>query len=364
VELQEVITPNYRLCCHDVLPATTFVPRCVSDGPAVSSCSDLLVSFYQAALICLSLVAVLANAASLPVRLVLHKESLHNPFSLLVTNLNAANLLTGVYCGVIAGVDQLFRGRYVHSETAWRHRSSCSAAGFLYVLSTEVSALTIALITWDRVSDLCFPAHGPHSGWRLSNKSALAACVLTWAAGLLVSTLALFSPSSGAPHSGSGLCVPMPASVLADQGGSLYSIVIHASLRPVTCCLVVAGQYWLYWAARGGRETGLLKETPQGRGPSHSAHTDPSRFTRQFTSVALTDAACWAVVSGVSLWSLVTRVAVGDDVNAFLAVCLQTVNAALNPCLYMANKALEDRRVERHATLLRRLRLRLPHGRS
>jgi hypothetical protein len=350
-ELSEVVTPNYRLCCQGVLPPTMLASDCEADQQTVSSCEDLLrVKFYQVLLFCFSLVAVLGNAACVPIRLAVHKESMDSSFSVLVTNLNVANLLMGVYCGILATADHVMRGDYVQSERAWTSSVLCRVAGCLCLLSSHVSAFTIALVTWDRVLDLGVFARSPRGHWRLGKWSARAACVVTWGVGAMLTWLFLWPPGSGwEAHRYTGVCVPLPAVV---AGPSRYSVVTHAGLRPVLLLLVAAGQAWLYRAAHHAQhKAGVLV-----------FKGDPHRQARQFMQVAVTDCACWAVVSSVTLWSVLGGGVVGQDVNAALAILLQPVNAALNPCLYMASRLMEDRTLQQQDRLLHVLKRRLKQG--
>jgi hypothetical protein len=56
----------------------------------------------------------------------------------------------GVYLVVIGIADRLFTGSYLWNEYRWRHSAACSLAGFLTLLSCEVSTLVMCLITLDR----------------------------------------------------------------------------------------------------------------------------------------------------------------------------------------------------------------------
>jgi hypothetical protein len=343
-ELTEVVTPNYRLCCQGVLPPLA-LSECVTDHVALSSCERLLrVRFYSVALICFTLVSVLGNVACVVVRFLKHKESMDSSFSVLVTNLNVANLLMGVYCGILATADHVMRGDYVQSERAWTSSVLCRVAGCLCLLSSHVSAFTIALVTWDRVLDLGVFARSPRGHWRLGKWSARAACVVTWGVGAMLTWLFLWPPGSGwEALSYTGVCVPLPAAV---AGPSRYSVVTHAGLRPVLLLLVATGQAWLYRAAHHTQhKAGMLL-----------SKGDPHRLARQFVQVAVTDCACWAVVSCATLWSALGGGVVGQDVNAALAILLQPINAALNPCLYVVSRIMDDRRLVREERLLQHLK--------
>jgi hypothetical protein len=126
-------------------------------------------------------------------------------------------------------------------------------------------------------------------------------------------------------------------------------VVTHAGLRPVLLLLVAAGQAWLYRAAHHAQhKAGVLVS----KGDLH-------RLARQFIQVAVTDCVCWAVVSCATLWSALGRGVVDQDVNAALAILLQPVNAALNPCLYMASRLMDGRTLQQQDRLLNVLKRRM-----
>jgi hypothetical protein len=261
-------------------------------------------------------------------------------FSILVTNLNAANLLMSVYCGIIAGADEVLRGSFVHNERAWTGSVICQVAGALYLLSAEVSVLTITLITCDRV--LC-SLRGTGFHLQLGRRSSLSACVLVWIVGATISAVFVFpSVSQMAMPRRSSICVPLP--VGGDRRQASYPVVIDAGLRPLLLLLVSGGQAWLYrWVH------------------NHKTPSDPEslRPARQFLQVAVTNIVCWAVVSCVTLWSLVSRKVVNEEVTAALAILVHPVCAALNPGLYLVSRGLEDRRVRQEARLMQLLKSRL-----
>ena len=75
----------------------------------------------------------------------------------------------GVYLAVIGVVDQLYQGDYMWKDIEWKSSAACQFAGFLFLLSSEVSALIICLINADRFLVLRFPL----SQLRFSTRSAL-----------------------------------------------------------------------------------------------------------------------------------------------------------------------------------------------
>jgi hypothetical protein len=83
------------------------------------------------------------------------------------------------------------------------------------------------------------------------------------------------------------------------------------------------------------------------------------RLARQFRQVAVTDCVCWVAVSVAAVWSVVAGQDLSVEVNAVLALLLQPVNAALNPCLWLVGRSMEDHRLLQEMKLLQVLQQRL-----
>ncbi|KAL8572849.1 hypothetical protein ACOMHN_011098 [Nucella lapillus] len=87
-----------------------------------------------------------------------------------------ADFLMGVYIVIIGIADEQFRGTYLHHDNTWKSSVMCKVAGVLSLLSSEVSALIIWIITLDRFVAL----HFPFSTLRFGRVSAAVACLLIW----------------------------------------------------------------------------------------------------------------------------------------------------------------------------------------
>ncbi|KAL8578992.1 hypothetical protein ACOMHN_001954 [Nucella lapillus] len=68
-----------------------------------------------------------------------------------------ADFLMGVYIAIIGTADEQFRGTYLQHDLTWKSSVMCKVAGVLSLLSSEVSALIIWIITLDRLVALQFP---------------------------------------------------------------------------------------------------------------------------------------------------------------------------------------------------------------
>ncbi|XP_076450027.1 relaxin receptor 2-like [Babylonia areolata] len=108
--------------------------------------------------------SVTGNMFCFLVRQCVLKKSSSTGFGVFVTNLSMADFLMGVYVTIIGAADEWFRGRYLHYDEVWKGSVTCKMAGLLSLLSSEVSALIIWLITMDRFLVLRFP----FSSWRFT----------------------------------------------------------------------------------------------------------------------------------------------------------------------------------------------------
>lgn len=68
----------------------------------------------------------------------------------LVCNLAVADFFMGVYLGFLAIVDAATLGEFRRFAIQWQLSSACQTAGFMGVLSSELSVFTLAVITMER----------------------------------------------------------------------------------------------------------------------------------------------------------------------------------------------------------------------
>ena len=161
--LRILTSKTYKLCCRDILPAHFDLIRCDSPRDEISSCEDLLQSgIYRVSVWLIGILSLLGNMLCSVVRVCVQRTSSQSGFHVFVTNLSFADLLMGVYITVVGVADSLFRGKYLFYDETWKHSVACKVAGFLSLLSCEVSALVICLITLDRFIALHFPFNSVH----------------------------------------------------------------------------------------------------------------------------------------------------------------------------------------------------------
>ena len=124
-----------------------------------------------------------------------------------MTHLSFSDFLMGVYLAIIGVVDRLFQGTYLWEDIRWRESTACKVAGFLSLLSNEVSAFIICLIMLGRFLVHRFPFKSLH----FKNKSAQVTCGLVWVVVVLLATVPLLPMTSHWSFYGqTGICIPLP----------------------------------------------------------------------------------------------------------------------------------------------------------
>ena len=367
--LQAVYADNYKLCCPATLPQGFNVANCRAPDDVISSCDALLGSPVFRTVTSLSAVmALTGNLASVVYHLVFRNDLTNTIAGVFLRQLCVSDFLTGVYLAIVAVADLLYRGRYAWEDAAWRHSAVCGTAGFLALLSRQVSAFSVFLITADGVTAVLFPL----SWARFSGRAAGVVCVLVWFCSVLLAALPLLP---GVAHwrlyGRTGLCTPLPLADHHDHDhshkqsspGRSYvlgvAVVVLNSL--VLTTLTGAGQVALQRAIHVHHHTTTTTTTTTTSALSplsssatatatatRSTHHHHSLLARRLVSVVVTGGLCWFFVGllGLLTWS---GVPVPGGVSVATAVFVLPASAALGPFLYAYSLLGERRRTAREA---------------
>ena len=330
-QLQVVHAGNYKLCCPATLPEGFLLQNCMAPSNEISSCDNLLRSnLYRIFLSLFAVLGLLGNLVSFFYRVVFNKGSLRQGFGVFVIHLCVSDFFMGVYLALIGVADQLYQGSYVWEDNAWRHSLACQIAGFLSLLSNEMSAFVICLITLDRFLVLRFP----FSRFHFRNRSAHLACAFSWAIGLLMAIIPLLPMTSHWQfYSQTGICIPLPVT-RNDFEGHGYSFGILIVLNFVLFLLIAVGQVIIYWSVRSNRIT--ITDTATQKSKDQT-------IARRLLTVAMSDFLCWFPIGVLGLLAS-TGTAVPGELNVAMAILVLPLNSALNPFLYTLNMIMERRR--------------------
>ena len=336
-QLQAVYADTFRLCCTAALLEKFDVKNCHAPENEVSSCANLLRSdLNRVVLAAFCILSSLGNILCFLFRVVSSKRRKAQAFSVFVLHLCMSDFLMGVYLALIGITDWRHRDRYVWEDTAWRNSAGCTLAGFLALLSCEVSAFLICLITIDRFLAVRFPLGFVH----FSGIHAQLASCTSWATGLTLAMVPLL-PNVAHWHfyRQTGICLPLPVT-RTRLTGHTYSFAVVIILNFVLFLLIVAGQAAIYVSIQANTLMGC-RTNQQSQGMD---------IARRLFTVAVTDFLCWFPIGCLGLLAS-CGVSISGEVNVAMAIVVMPLNSAINPFLYTLNVILEKRQKKKERQL-------------
>ena len=337
--LRAVFADNYKLCCPATLPQGFSMNECQAPFNEISSCDALLRSdTYRIFLSVFAILALVGNLSCFVARVFVQRRSNNSGFGLFVTHLSVSDFLMGVYLAIIGVADSLYQGTYLWEDNAWRSSAACTVAGFLSLLSSEVSAFFICLITLDRFLVLRFPLHRLH----FRQRSAQIASLWLWIVGLVLASVPLLPVTSHWEfYSQTGICIPLPVTRNTFEGqGYVFGIMIV--LNFVLFLLIAAGQAFIYASIRANSISA----------ESSSRKSQDLSIARRLITIAMSDFLCWFPIGLLGLLAA-QGILIPGEVSVGIAIFVLPLNSALNPFLYTLNMVLERRRLAQEEKMMK-----------
>ncbi|KAL8591825.1 hypothetical protein ACOMHN_047085 [Nucella lapillus] len=323
-DLRVLLTDDSKLCCEYF---QTALSECIAPVDELSTCSDLLRSdFFRVFLWTFSVLAITGNAGVLLYRACAKQQSSPPSFQVLVSNLCVADLLMGIYLMIIGIADAQLRGMYVAKEREWKQSPACQIAGFLGLISSEVSAMVICLITLDRLLVLNFPLK---TQLHMKGRSSGVACVIMWllAVGIAAVPFVLNLDFYGE----TSICLPLPITRHVFSG-QWYAFGVFIVLNFVLFVFIGSGQVVIFCIVRNASKSAGARRRAQ-----------ELAIARRLFLVVFTDFCCWFPVGLMGLLASV-GFPIPGEVNVLAAIFILPVNSSLNPFLYTLNTVMERRR--------------------
>ena len=299
--------------------------ECVSPESEFSSCDDLMKNKVLTAFIwILGLLSLLGNSSVIVVRIFFNKD--FRVHSILLTNLAVADFLMGFYLLIIAVKDIQWKGEYFQHDLNWRSGLLCQITGFLSVVSSEASVLSLLLITAERFFCIVFPFRVQ----KLSRKSCMAWLAFIWGLTIVIAAAPLsnvqyfFDERWDVGFYGrSAVCLPMILS--SDQmAGWEYSVAIFIALNFVVFVLILLAYITMFFSVQ--------KSSRAANVPEMKNH---SRMARRMALIVFTDFCCWMPVVVIGILSLLGSFHdPTKQAYAWIAVFVLPVNSSINPILY------------------------------
>ncbi|KAJ8675369.1 hypothetical protein QAD02_011155 [Eretmocerus hayati] len=251
----------------------------------------------------------------------------------LVCNLAAADFFMGLYLGLLAVVDASTQGQFRKFAIRWQMSYGCQLAGFLGVLSSELSVFTLAVITLERNYAI---THAMHLNKRLSLRDAGIIMSCGWMFALSMASLPLVGISD---YRKFAICLPFET-----EGALSLAYVVFLMLINGVAFLILMGCYLkMYCAIRG----------------SQAWNSNDSRIAKRMALLVFTDFLCWSPIAFFSLTAAFGLQLVSLEQAKVFAVFVLPLNSCCNPFLYailtkqfkkdcvMICKAIEESRVNK-----------------
>ena len=314
-------------CCYAIKTISSV--ECDSPTDAFSSCDDLMKNeALQVFIWLLSLLALSGNFTVIVWRSKLKLSPAGRVNSLLLKNLAVADLLMGVYLLIIALKDVQWRGQYFKHDEPWRASRTCQIVGMLSLISSEVSVLTLAVITADRLVSIVFSMRLR----KLSCRGAYVLIALVWIIPVVMAVLPLLGPDSyfydekalTGFYGHSAVCLPLQLSQERFAGWQ-YSAGIFLALNLAAFLFIVLAYLAIFFKARSTSQAAR----------SRTQIGYESALARRLAFIILTDFCCWMPVILIGILSLLGKFRdPGQQAYAWITVFVLPVNSSINPILY------------------------------
>ena len=214
----------------------------------------------------------------------------------------------------------------------WQMSPACQVAGFLGVLSAELSVYTLAVITLERNYAI---THAMHLQKRLSLRQAAYIMAIGWVFALTMAVLPLAGISD---YRKFAVCLPFET-----DGGGLGYIVFLMFINGMAFLILMGCYFKIYCAIRG----------------SQAWNSNDSRIAKRMALLVFTDFICWAPIAFFSLTAAFNIQLISLEEAKVFTVFILPLNSCCNPFLYalltkqfkkdcvMLCKTIEESRVTR-----------------
>ncbi|XP_063954184.1 relaxin receptor 2-like [Lytechinus pictus] len=320
---RELFTPleNLNNIYFDYFFMCGYAPNvrvCLPKGDGISNVDDLLGNWLLRCAVWL--VALLGSFGNLLVILarcfVSEDNKVHSFF---IMNLAVADFLMGLYLLIIGLHDVMFRGEYIFKDLNWRSGWVCRMCGLLSLLSSEMSVVTLTVITSDRFISIVHPfkfrqRHLAH---------AVILMVAFWLAAMLIAILPVLHRSYFGEffYGGNGVCLPLQFDRPFDHGWE-FTLVVFVLFNLIAFIFILYAYAQMFATVR--KSSLAMRSTKESQ---------DWNLLKRFTIIVATDFICWMPIILVKIASY-AGIAIPQSVHAWFAIFVLPVNSALNPILY------------------------------
>ncbi|KAK6192088.1 hypothetical protein SNE40_003629 [Patella caerulea] len=226
----------------------------------------------------------------------------------LICNLACADFFMGVYLGFLAIVDASTLGEFKKHAIWWQLSPGCLIAGFLGVLSSELSVYTLTVITLERFYAI---THAMQLNKRLSLRHAGYIMTCGWLYSIALASLPLFGISD---YRKFAVCLPFEISDVFSKAYVCYIMIFNGiSFFTILSCYLI-----MYLSIR----------------QSQAWNSSDTRVAKRMALLVFTDFLCWAPIAFLSLASAFGKNLVHLNEAKVLTIFVLPLNSCANPFLY------------------------------
>ncbi|KAG1696938.1 Follicle-stimulating hormone receptor [Nymphon striatum] len=251
----------------------------------------------------------------------------------LICNLALADFFMGIYLTFLAVVDANTLGEFRFHAIKWQFSVGCRVAGFLGVLSSELSVFTLSVITLERHYAI---THAMHLTKRLSIRHASYVMTVCWIFAIVLAALPIIGINN---YSKFAVCLPFETGDIASRTYVVSLMVING-----LAFTILMGCYLkMYCSIKG----------------SQAWNSNDSRIAKRMALLVFTDFICWAPIAFFALCSVAGIHIISTEGAKILTIFALPFNSCANPFLYaiftkqfkkdcvMICKRLEESKVSR-----------------
>ena len=311
LSVKDMVTDEFRFCC-----LAKQARHCYPEPDEFSSCDDLINGIlFKVVIWVLGLLAICGNLIVIMWRLWNLREY---SGTILYINLAISDFLMGIYLIIIASADLYFMGIYAPNSPQWRQGLLCKFAGFISLVSSQVSVSLLVIITANKWYSIVYPFKDN----LFSGKINLVLCFASW---LSWSVLSLI-PVAGISYFGeefvkNGTCLLYNLSEGRYKGWE-YITFIFLLFNTLSFSFMLVAYISMYSNLRHSRH-----------GAKRRASREDRWMARKFILIVATDGICWLPLIAFSINSL-RGIKIENQLAVWLSLFILPVNSALNPYLY------------------------------
>uniref|UniRef100_A0A914ZQ77 G-protein coupled receptors family 1 profile domain-containing protein n=1 Tax=Parascaris univalens TaxID=6257 RepID=A0A914ZQ77_PARUN len=249
-----------------------------------------------------------------------------------MANLSTADLLTGVYLGMLAVEDVRTSDEYYNYAVNWQTGVGCQIAGFLSVFASEVSILSMFFIAFE----MWYNTRNAFYGRRLRERTAF---VLMGCAYIFAFTMAFLPIIGVSTYTNTSVCLPLSIENLLDRAYLMFGLLFNLSaFLGMTVCYAL-----------------IVKML---RNPEQPSRPEDKQIIAKMAVLIGTDMLCWFPTLFFGFTAAMNKPLINISVAKIFLVLFYPINAFANPFLYVFFTKVVQKNVRPHAmSFLKRVSL-------